>query len=87
MICPVYEANARGRTVYLPESMTKVTCRKGAGLDEGKPVFEKLQKGLHYVECPANQIVFFIRNGKEIFVTEPAKTTAELDLNKTEIWR
>ena len=87
MICPVYQQNATGRTVYLPEEMTKVTCKKGAGLDTGKPALEKLPMGLHYIEVPANQIVFFIRNGKEIFVTEPASTTAELDLNRTEIWK
>ena len=86
MIAPVYTQNAQGRTVYLPEAMTCVTCGSGTGLDTGKPVMKKLKKGVHFIEVPLNKIVFFIKKGHKIPVAESAMNTAELNLNKTELW-
>ena len=86
MIAPVYTQNAQGRTVYLPEAMTCVTCGSGTGLDTGKPVMKKLKKGVHFIEVPLNKIVFFIKKEHKIPVAESAMNTAELNLNKTELW-
>ncbi|MBQ1628114.1 MAG: alpha-glucosidase [Treponema sp.] len=85
MIAPVYTQNVSGRTVYLPEDMTMISCGLGSGLDCGEPEKQELKKGVHFVDVPLNKIVFFIKKGHKIPVTEPALSTAELDLSK-KIW-
>lgn len=87
MIAPVYTANATGRSVYLPEPMTCVVCSKGKGLESGTPEMIPLEKGMHFINVPLNQIVFFIRKGKQIPVTAPAPTTAELNMKNLEYWK
>ena len=59
MIAPVYEQNARGRYVYLPEEMKFVKFLPGGTIAE-----EILEKGIHYVEVALNEIPLFIRKGK-----------------------
>ena len=56
MIAPVYEQNARGRYVYLPEEMKFVKF-----LPDGTIAEEILEKGVHYVEVALNEIPLFIR--------------------------
>ena len=87
MIAPVVNQNAKGRTVYLPEDMTCITCGLKSGLDTGKPEKTILSKGLHYIDVPLNKIVFFIRKGKEISVVKSAHNSSELDLTSAEIWK
>ena len=48
MIAPVYEQNANGRTVYLPEDMTFVK------LSGERVTKQELRAGLHYVEVALN---------------------------------
>ena len=62
MIAPVYEQNATGRTVYLPEDMTFV---KLSGENVTK---QKLKKGVHYVDVALNEIPLFIKEGKKILL-------------------
>lgn len=87
MIAPVYQPNATGRKVYLPEEMKLVRCRLGKGLDEGKPEIKKLKKGLHYIQYEANEVVFFIRKGRHVSVVNAAQTSAELNLCSMDIWK
>lgn len=61
MICPVYTQNAVGRYVYLPEPMTMVRMKSA---DEYE--LEKYEAGHYFVEIPAQEIVFFIRDGHRI---------------------
>lgn len=61
MICPVYTQNAVGRYVYLPEPMTIVRMKSA---DEYE--LEKYEAGHYFVEIPAQEIVFFIRDGHRI---------------------
>ena len=74
MIAPVYEQNARGRYVYLPEEMKFVKF-----LPDGTIAEEILEKGVHYVEVALNEIPLFIRKGKCIPVAEAAECVAALD--------
>lgn len=76
MIAPVYTQNAIGRYVYLPEDMTAVRLKAG-----GKLEFEPMSKGHHFVLVALNEVVFFIRKGKCIPLTQPASTTDELDFD------
>lgn len=74
MIAPVYEQNADGRTVYLPEDMTFVRL-------SGENVISKpLSKGLHYVEVALNEVPLFIKKGKKIPLCKPAMRTRDLNL-------
>lgn len=86
MIAPVYRQNATGRNVYLPEDMKMVRCTLGTGLDKGMPQITQLSKGMHFVKYAQNEVVFFLRKGKSIWVVDSAQTTAELDLATRVVW-
>ena len=74
MIAPVYEQNARGRYVYIPETMKFVKF-----LPDGTIMEEILEKGDHYVEIALNEVPLFIRSGKCIPLAEAVESVAELD--------
>ena len=78
MIAPVYEQNANGRTVYLPEDMTFVK------LSGERVTKQELRAGLHYVEVALNEVPLFIKKGKKIPLCKPAMRTSLLDTEKVE---
>ena len=78
MIAPVYEQNASGRTVYLPEDMTFVR------LSGENVVKQELKKGVHYVDVKLNEVPLFIKKGKKIPLCKPALRTALLDAEGAE---
>ena len=78
MIAPVYEQNAGGRTVYLPEDMTFVR------LSGTRVKKQELSKGLHYVDTALNEVPLFIKKGKKIPLCMPALRTARLDTKELE---
>ncbi len=78
MIAPVYEQNAGGRTVYLPEDMTFVT------LSGTKVKTQPLEKGLHYIEATLNEVPLFIKKGKTIPLCMPAMRTSQLRSDELE---
>ena len=86
MIAPVYRQNASGRNVYLPQDMKMVRCALGSGLDKGLPEITRLSKGMHFVKYAQNEVVFFLRKGKSVWVVDSAQTTAELDLSTKTVW-
>jgi len=74
MIAPVYQQNAEGRYVYLPETMKMVKIRS---MDDMS--FEIMEKGHHYIPVALHEVIFFIRPGKIVPFTEPAKCISDLD--------
>ena len=74
MIAPVYEQNAAGRFVYLPERMKMIRMRAGDDYTE-----TVLEKGAHYIEIPLDEVVFFLREGRVLPLAKPAKNVASLD--------
>ncbi len=80
MIAPVYEQNARGRYVYLPEDMLFVLF-DGADRFEAK----RLEKGDHYIEVGLNQVPVFIRRNRLLPLCRAAQTTSALDRNTLEL--
>lgn len=74
MIAPIYKQNARGRYVYLPEEMMKVTMTKW---NECKT--EILPAGHHYVPQDLNELVFYIRQGRKLELVEPKENCEKLD--------
>ena len=74
MIAPVYEQNARGRYVYLPEEMKFIKFLPDGSISE-----EVLAKGIHYVDVALNEVPLFIRSGKCIPVAEAAECIKDID--------
>lgn len=74
MIAPVYEQNATGRYVYLPEEMRMFRLKKDGELES-----EILPAGHHYVDIALEELVFFIRKGHMLLLTEAKNRTEELD--------
>ncbi len=60
MIAPVYEQNAVGRYVYLPEDMLMLKFKSPEDFSR-----EPMCKGHHYVDIALNEVVIFVRKGKE----------------------
>lgn len=75
MIAPVYEQNAKGRYVYLPEEMKFIKFMPDGTISE-----EILGKGIHYVEITLNEVPLFIRAGKCIPVADPAECVEKIDM-------
>ena len=76
MIAPVYEQNAEGRYVYLPERMKMLRW-----LGDGKFEETVLEKGDHYIEVPLGDVVFFLREGHLIPVSSGGQCEAEVDFD------
>ena len=73
LIAPVYEQNADGRYVYLPEDMTKVCwCR-------GKISTEEKKRGSYYIRMPLDTVTFFVRKDRLVPLCQPPANTAALD--------
>ena len=80
MIAPVYENNARGRYVYLPETMKMIRCRTPEDMEE-----TILEKGDHYIPVSLDEVVFFIRLNHIVPLASPAQTVKDMDFNTLQI--
>ncbi len=76
MIAPVYEPNAIGRYVYLPEDMLMVRLKSDIEYE-----CEKKTKGHHFIEIPVTDVVVFIRKGKELPLVKAGMHTGEIDID------
>ncbi|MCD8021638.1 MAG: alpha-glucosidase, partial [Lachnospiraceae bacterium] len=73
MIAPVYEQNADGRMVYLPEEMKLV---RFAGMELTEETV--LAAGHHYIPVALNEVVIFIRKGHILPLSSGGKNTREV---------
>ncbi len=76
MIAPVYEPNAIGRSVYVPEDMFAVRFRSAENY-----TVAPYAKGHHFVDIPNDEVVVFIRKDKALPFVAPADCTVNLDLD------
>ena len=74
MIAPVYEQNADGRYVYLPEDMKFVKF-----LPDGTISEEMRSRGVHRIDVALNEVPLFVRSGKCIPVADAAECVADVD--------
>ncbi|MGN0777812.1 MAG: TIM-barrel domain-containing protein [Aristaeellaceae bacterium] len=74
MIAPVYEQNARGRHVYLPEDMLMVRFRSAEDYD-----VQPMPAGHHWVELALNELPLFIRRGHVIPLAKGAEYVEGID--------
>jgi alpha-glucosidase len=73
LIAPVYEQNAVGRYIYLPEDMIQVTWQNGTAVQQN------VSKGDHYVNDPLNAVVFFVRHGYLVPLCRPETASCKLN--------
>lgn len=74
MIAPVYNQNAKGRYVYLPEEMAMLCFR---GVDDYDT--EILPAGHHYVEAGLFEMLVFVRPDKILVLTDGGEYADEVD--------
>lgn len=79
MIAPVYEQNAKGRYVYLPEKMKLYRFKKDGSVEE-----EILEAGDHYVPVELTDVVLFVRPNHLIPVSKGGQCVAEVDFENLE---
>ena len=77
MIAPVYEQNARGRHVYLPEDMLLVRFRAGDDYD-----LIPMAAGHHWIDLALNELPLFIRRGHFISLAKPAEYVEGIDASR-----
>lgn len=74
MIAPVYEQNARGRHVYLPEDMLMVRFRSAEDYD-----LTPMEAGHYWIELDLTEMPLFIRRGHVIPLAKPAEYVEGID--------
>lgn len=89
MCAPVYEQNARGRYVYLPEDMglVRITPLTDFSSLETLPVLP-YKKGSYWIDIAQNEFVFFIRKDKAIPFCNLKKSniaTKDIDIKKVSL--
>lgn len=80
MITPVYEQNAKGRYVYLPEDMLFVKL-SGDNIVCKTP----MTKGHHYIDVAMNEVPLFIKQNAVLPLCKPAMSVEELNTNELEL--
>ena len=74
MIAPVYEQNARGRYVYLPEDMLMARFRSAEDYD-----LVPMTKGHHWIDLAMNEFPLFVKRGQVIPLAKSAECVADVD--------
>ena len=77
MIAPVYEQNARGRYVYLPEDMMMIRFRSAEDYD-----CIPMEKGDHWIDLKMNEFPLFVKKGQVVPLAKGAECVAEVDASK-----
>ena len=79
MVAPVYQQNATGRYVYLPEEMLFVKF-----CPDGTLTQTVLPAGVHHVSVALNEVPLFIRQGHTIPLAQPCETVVALSTQPLE---
>ena len=80
MIAPVYEQNAVGRYVYLPEDMLYVVYRSSS-----MRKYRVMNKGLHFIPAAVNEVPMFIRKNKILPLCRTTQCTDKIDTSMFEL--
>jgi alpha-glucosidase len=70
MLAPIYEQNAIGRSVFVPERMAYLKLRRYEDLEKTAPKI--LSLGHHYTKAGLDEIPLFIRENHLFVLSEPA---------------
>ena len=74
MIAPVYEQNAAGRYVYLPEDMLMIRFRSGKDYD-----LVPLEKGDHWVDLALGEFPLFVKKDHAVLLCPGGESSELLD--------
>lgn len=80
MLAPVYQQNACGRYVYLPEDMLLVTT---SGPEDFR--CQPMEAGHHYIPVAQEELIFFLRPGHLLPLADPAPNVAALDDSRLKV--
>ena len=80
MIAPIYEQNAVGRYVYLPEDMLLVVF-KSSSIRR----YQIMKKGMHYISATINEVPLFVRKNKLLPLCRTTQCTDNMDTSMFEI--
>lgn len=81
MIAPVYEQNAIGRNIYLPEKMKQLRFKNTQVIEE-----QIMPKGYHHVEIDLDEVVIFIRKGYLLPLAEAAESVDAIDYENLKVY-
>lgn len=83
LIAPVYEQNAAGRYVYLPEDMLEVRVKCGANHGiAAKP----MTAGHHYLPVALDEVVFFVRKNHLLPLADAADHAEAVDYQNLQLF-
>ena len=74
MIAPVYEQNADGRYVYLPEDMLLIRFRTAQDYD-----LIPMEKGDHWIELKLNEFPLFVKKNHAVLLCPGGESSEALD--------
>ncbi len=74
MVAPVYEQNAEGRFVYLPEDMLLIRFRSASDCD-----LEPLPKGDHWIPLALNEFPLFVKKNHAVLLCAGGESSELLD--------
>ena len=74
MIAPVYEQNAAGRYVYLPEDMLLVRFRSGKDYD-----LIPMARGDHWIDLALNEFPLFVKKNHAVLLCPGGESSELLD--------
>lgn len=80
MIAPVYEQNAIGRSVYVPEDMLLVLFDSSESFTT-----RKLEKGHHFIQVGLTQVPVFIKKNAVLPLCKSAISTEKLNMSEITI--
>ncbi len=81
MIAPVYEQNAVGRTVYIPERMRLLRFHQGE-----PSLGQEYEKGYHYVEMPLGDVCIFLRENYILPLSRGGEHVAAVDWEDLDLY-
>jgi len=81
MVAPIYEQNATGRIVYVPEKMKLLRFSKGQVIEE-----QVYDKGHHYIKMPLGDICVFIREGYLLPLAEGAEYVDAVNADRLKLY-
>lgn len=79
MIAPVYEQNAKGRYVYLPEDMLYVK------LSGDSAVKQPMKKGINYITVELDCVPLFVKENAVLPLCKSAQCVNDLDFNNLQL--
>lgn len=81
MLAPVYQQNAVGRNVYMPERMKLLRFHRG------EIIFEQIyERGYHYVEMPLGDVCVFLRENHILPLSSGGENVEEVDRENLEMY-